>query len=185
MMMPFSKLLLVSANSQRYIEENKDKVILKELRNGELALFFKIDEYKVKMSLNMVGEGQKCCDGLIFFSQDTQNERVICLVEMKSKSLEQAAEQIRDSYKVLKGMIDKEREECRQKINVVWKACLFMHKCSLKDKGAFKHILIDECKIASDNILFLDRDKNDIGPLLRGENGTDQGKKSKKKGAVR
>lgn len=96
--MPFSILLLTSANSERHITGAKsDRVSMEQnLRSGELVLFFdKVDEGPARAALGMVG--QNCCDGIIFYKKnDTQN--IICLVEMKHTNLDKAEKQIENTY---------------------------------------------------------------------------------------
>ncbi|HZO74940.1 MAG TPA: hypothetical protein VFB60_22225 [Ktedonobacteraceae bacterium] len=121
--MPFSILLLTSASSKTHITGEKgDKLSMErgELQDGELVLFFdKVDAGPARLALGM--NNQKCCDGIIFYKNNTQN--VICLVEMKHTDPGDAKEQIKATYDRLKHLLDKECESCKDYLRqITWKA---------------------------------------------------------------
>ena len=110
--MPFSILLLTSANSERHITGAKsDRVSMEQkLRPGELALFFdKVDQGPASLALGW--NDKKCCDGIIFYKNNTQN--IICLVEMKHTDLGEAKEQIKETYDRLHDLLKQECRSCR------------------------------------------------------------------------
>ncbi len=94
--MSFSRLLLVAANSKKFISgEGKDKVQIspkmvssgRDPYEGEVILCFQLDdpadqEKRVSRSLGIPGNSPRC-DGLVFYSQDGETGRVICLVPLK------------------------------------------------------------------------------------------------------
>ncbi|SRR5579883_1816018 len=172
--MPFSRLLLIAANTRKYIagKHRDDKVELKSKdisrsQSNELVLFFQIDDEEIRRSLNMQGDGVKCCDGLIFYAQNEQTEKVICLVEMKSSNTGKAAEQIGETRKRLKDML--EAEFCGDYMHrITWKACLYRSHAFLGETESIKRDLV-KYGFKREDIVFLDKTDNDIGPLLRGK----------------
>src|SRR6266516_7639533 len=107
--MSFSRLLLVAANSKKYIPgKGNDKVCISSIE-GEVILCFQLDdqEKRVARSLGMP-EAIKRCDGLVFYSQDGKTDRVICLVEMKSTNVEGADEQLISTKKYITELLLKE-----------------------------------------------------------------------------
>lgn len=123
--MPFSVLLLTAANSERHISGyGGDRVTMKDkLQPGEVVLFFdKVDSDIVKSSLNIMGE--KCCDGIIFYSRG--NQKVICLVEMKTSNLGQAEEQIKTTHTRLAALLRQECKFCEDYLKqVIWRAYIY------------------------------------------------------------
>lgn len=124
--MPFSILLLTSASSKTHITgESGDKVSIErnDLQDGELVLFFdKVDAGPARKALGM--NNQKCCDGIIFYKNNNQN--VICLVEMKHTDPSKAKEQIEETYKRLKNLLNKECESCKDYLQqIVWLAYIY------------------------------------------------------------
>lgn len=188
--MPFNRLLLIAASTKKYIIGNhsQDKVELKlkedtrsqaSSHSSELALFFQIDNTEIRRGLDMLRDGVKCCDGLIFYVRDGQAEKVICLVEMKSINTGEAAAQIGETRKHLKTMLENER--CGEYLHhVVWKACIYSGHPFLDEIEKIKRELINTYGFKKENIAFLNMQNNDIGPLLRGEMSVERTKPSRK-----
>jgi len=187
----FSRLLLAGASSKKYIVGNngKDRVIVspkflnpgpgREAFEGEVILCFQIDEEsegdgQVAHSLGFQGDDSRC-DGLIFYSQDGESEKIICLVEMKSTNLGDADEQIIQSKTHIKNLLVREchalpqecREDCENQINSIkWKACVFHHGSSPLDiQAILKRLKSSGFKDVRD----FTRADNDARGLLTGE----------------
>ncbi|GAC1390036.1 MAG: hypothetical protein NVS4B11_03040 [Ktedonobacteraceae bacterium] len=123
--MPFSVLLLTAASSEKHISgHGGDKVSMSNLLSNEVVLFFdKTDREEVKRGLGMSSE-RKCCDGIIFYSNGIR--KVICLVEMKSRNLGEAEEQIKSTYDRLRELMKRECESCNDYFEqIVWKAYVY------------------------------------------------------------
>ena len=187
--MSFSRLLMVAANSKKYIVgEGNDKVIIppknpevargRDLYDGEVILCFQLDERsdrekKVSKCLG-IEDDQSRCDGLVFYSQDGETNRVICLVEMKSTDIKRAADQINTTKEHLTALL---REECnclpeayhaqclKQIANITWKACLYHHSSSPGDRDEFHRTLKSKGFADVDE---LEDANNDLRPLLTG-----------------
>ncbi|SRR6266849_5760578 len=183
--MSFSRLLLVAANSQKFIRgEGNDKVCItppkgREVYEGEVILCFQLDDRtdrrkRVARSLGIL-DNNKRCDGLVFFSQDEKADRVICLVEMKSTNVTNAEWQLTSTKEHIEKLLFEEcsslPEECqtdcqKQIAHIVWKACLY-HSCSSQNETwALLRKLIDK---GFDHVDRLDRNHNDLRPLLIGK----------------
>lgn len=194
--MSFSRLLFVAANSKKQIVgEGDDKVVIssKFSRNaysredrdpfeGEVILCFQLDDRKdqekrVPRSLGIPDEDQRC-DGLVFYSQDEETYRVICLIEMKSKNVTEAGKQIISTKGHIEELL---RRECdalhdkyranaiKQITKIKWKAGIY-HFGGSEDK--VNNILIDLKKNHGfDDARRLTYAKNDLRPLLTGKDG--------------
>lgn len=186
--MSFSRLLLVAANSKKCIlGQGNDKVCIssknsgggRDAFEGEVILCFQLDdprdqEKRVVRSLGIPESNQRC-DGLVFYSQDEKMDRVICLVEMKSDNIKQAASQLISTKVYIENLLREEcnslPEECRsgcgkQIAHIIWKACLYHHGASpdsirdfQKELKSHKFNDIDHLTIAN----------FDLRPLLSGE----------------
>jgi len=118
----FSRLILVAANSKKYIVgEGRDKVHVsakisisgRDAYEGEVVLCFQLDDRtdphkQVPRSLGMPDNNQRC-DGLVFYSQDEKAEKVVCLVEMKSTNIAEAANQLISTKEHIEQLL---RREC-------------------------------------------------------------------------
>jgi len=178
-----SRLLLVAASSKKYIAgKGNDKVIIKPLSRtfmsgndpytGEVILFFQLDDPRdqeklVSRSLGMQANDKRC-DGLIFYAQDEEEEKVICLVEMKSTNIGEAAQQIKSTKNHIQGLL---REECdthchRQLQRIKWKASFYHHGASQDEVASVLKQLKKEGFADYNDFTPAN---NDIGPLLRGK----------------
>lgn len=162
--MPFSVLLLTAASSKRSISGYRDsKVVMNgDLRPGEVVLFFQMD--RARAGLNMHRDGVKCCDGLIFWSQDDEVKKKICLVEMKSNTLGDPADQLVDTRRHLEQILQNDCRFCN--IQIKWMACIYHHSSSQAQVAGSRQKL-KEARF--DEIVVLHRERNDIGPFMRGE----------------
>lgn len=180
--MSFSRLLLVAASSKKYIEGEKDsKIFIKpgkenlpsgrDIYEGEVILCFQLDERRdgrgkqVARSLGIVTDDKRC-DGLIFYTNDATQERVICLVEMKHKNIDKVVNQIKDTKEVIEKLLEDEcRSTCSKELSrVKWKACFYRYGSSPEDVQSVKKQLSGFSDIADFTL-----NDNDAGPFLRGQ----------------
>lgn len=169
--MPFSVLLLTAASSKRSIIGFRgSKVVMDERpQPGEVVLFFQIDKDHVRAGLNMRGQGVSCCDGLVFRSQDEEDKKTICLVEMKTGTFNDPADQIIRTHEKLSPMLANECSRCSEHlVKVKWTACVYSHASSQVQVANCKKKLREA---GFREIFFADEQHNDIGAFLRGEDG--------------
>jgi hypothetical protein len=146
--MPFSILLLTAASPKKHISGNGgDKVKWDvPLKPDELVLFFQIDDEKLTKPLKMFinKDKKKCCDGLIFYSPDEESLKTICLVEMKSKSLQEAEEQIVQTKEHLIKILGRDCENSKVLLQrIQWKAYVYRRFSSPKQTDACRTKLKD------------------------------------------
>ncbi len=186
--MSFSRLLLVAANSKKCIlGEGNDKVCIsskisiagRDAYEGEVILCFQLDdrtdqEKRVPRSLGILENNQRC-DGLVFYSQDEKTDRVICLVEMKSTNVTNAASQVISTKEHIEKLLRAEcnslpqecRSDCRKQIaHITWKACLYHHGASPDKIGDIQRELKNHGFSDMDHLTIAN---NDLRPLLSGE----------------
>ena len=186
--MSFSRLLLVAANSKKYIlGVGNDKVSIspkiliggRDAYEGEVILCFQLDDRtdkgkRIPRSLGILENNQRC-DGLVFYSQDEKTDRVICLVEMKSTNVKDAANQIISTKDHIEELLRREcdslpeecRSDCKKQItHIAWKACLYHHDASQDEIEDFHRELK---KHGFNDVDRLNRADNDLRPLLSGE----------------
>lgn len=180
--MSFSRLLLVAVSSKKYIEgENGSKIVIKPKREniasdrdpyeGEVILCFQLDEKRdgrgkyVAQNLGIVTDDKRC-DGLIFYTDDMTQERVICLVEMKHKNIDKVASQIKDTKEVIEELLEDEcRSTCSKELSrIKWKACFYHYGSAPEDVQSVKKQLTGFSGIADFTL-----NSNDAGPFLRGQ----------------
>src|SRR5579859_245648 len=188
--MSFSRLLFVAANSRKQIVgKRNDKVVIspnnsiarRDPFQGEVILCFQLDdpndqEKRVQHSLGIADDGQRC-DGLVFYSKDEQPYRVICLVEMKSKNIKEAADQITSTKRHLKMLLDKEcyalddnyrANALKQITSIKWKAALY-HFGGSPDNEVEKILLELKKSYGFAEADHFTHAKNDLRPLLTDE----------------
>lgn len=181
--MSLSRLLLVASSSKKYIKgEGQDQITVQPKGNissndpysGEVILCFQLDDKqdkerreRVARSLGIQDE-EKRSDGLIFYAKDGQEDKVICLVEMKGTNISKAAEQIKSTKDCIKNLLDAEcKDSCNRELQKIkWKACLYHHGTSLSDTGKFLKQLKDQGFV---DVERFSSDNNNVGPFLRGE----------------
>jgi hypothetical protein len=184
----FSRLLLVCANSKKYIQgHGKDKVYIsakisthgRDAYEGEVILCFQLDEVtdREKLVARSLGipANNKRCDGLVFYSQDEKPDRVICLVEMKSTNVADAANQIISTKRHIEELLQKEcnslaegyRSDCMSQIaRITWKACLYHSSSSPNKITEIQKELLNHGFNDIGNLTTAD---NDLRPLLTSE----------------
>jgi hypothetical protein len=140
--MSFGTLLLAIPSTKKHITgSHGDQVSINNLEPGELVLCFdKIDTTDlVRKGLNIT---QQCCDGIIFYAHEQQ--RVICLVEMKHSNLSSAAEQIKRVKEILYQKLQQECQSCREMreifASVIWRA--YVYRSSSTNVRS-----LDDCKM--------------------------------------
>ncbi len=181
--MSLSRLLLVASSSKKYITgEGRDQIIIEPKSNhfsndpyaGEVVLCFQLDDKqdrekreRIARSLGIQDE-EKRSDGLIFYAKDGQDDKVICLVEMKGTNISVAAEQIKSTREHIKELLYAECEgSCNRELQrIKWKACLYHHGTSLDDIGKFLKQLRGQ---GFAEVERFSSDNNNAGPFLRGE----------------
>jgi len=185
----FSRLLLVAANSKKYIRgKGNDKVHVSRKNSkrddmdpyeGEVILCFQLDDQtdegkRVPHSLGIPMDSKRC-DGLVFYSQDNKPDRVICLVEMKSTEITGADEQIISTKSCINDLLHKEcealpddnRPACeKQIVQIKWKACLYHTGASQKEVQDLMKKLKNS---GFTDVGHLDPTDNDLRPILSGE----------------
>lgn len=168
--MVFSRLLLAAANSKKYIsgERSDDKVVV-STHDNEVVLCFQIDDKEKRVSGFLDFNEKKRCDGLIFYSKDGEESKVICLVEMKSSNIDNVLEQINKTRGHIEQMLRDERgSHCNKLLSrIKWKAAFYSFGSSDDEK---KRKIKDQLKKAGfDDVADFDRSKNDAGTFLRGD----------------
>ncbi len=187
--MSFSRLLLVAANSKKYIcGVRNDKVSIsprikipgRDAYEGEVILCFQLDDRKTEQGKQVarslgIAEGNQRCDGLVFYAEDEKVERVICLVEMKSSNVSEAAKQIivtkEHIEKLLRDECNSLPEDCRtagiKQINhIIWKACLYHHSSSPDKIDTIQRDLKNH---GFQDVIRLSGADNDLRSLLNGK----------------
>lgn len=168
--MSFSRLLLVASSSKKFImgEGKNDKVVIKPRKSdisddpysGEVVLCFQLDDTKDEEKQKRIAR--------ILGIQDEQDDKIICLVEMKSTNISEAAKQIISTRDRVKKLLLKEcGDQCNKEIQKIkWKACLYHHNSSLNNIAEFQKELKKDGDIEVETLTSAD---NNIGPFLRGE----------------
>lgn len=185
--MSFSRLLLTAASSKKFIVgERNDKVLIspkisiagRDAYEGEVVLCFQLDdrrdgERRVARSLGLQADDPRC-DGLIFYARDEDENKAICLIEMKSTNISDAARQLRETKRHIENLLNLEyrtlpqecHADCRRQIaRIKWKAGIFHHGSSPRMESALEELKNDGF---SDVRSFTSAD-NDARALLSGE----------------
>jgi hypothetical protein len=177
--MPFSVLLLTAASSERHITGySQDRVRMPHVEPGEVALFFdKLDDDKkpMKKGLNILN-GQKCCDGIIFYASGER--KVICLVEMKSSDLGDAKEQLKSTYTHISDLLKADCRYCPNYFSqITWLAYIYSASPLFKSASSYENDLKNrgfaDARVSGNP---------DITSFLRGESETGKRKNNQKRG---
>jgi hypothetical protein len=148
-------------SSERHFSDAGASVNLVNV-SKELALFFKLDKDEVRQGLKM--QEMLCCDGLIFYSHDSEQEKVFCLVELKASDLEHAVKQIVTTRDHLKQGFAKTfaRSYFEQ---VTWKAYIYYRSTAPTEIKIYRSQLENTYSFGEGNA---DISRNsDIGDFLR------------------
>jgi hypothetical protein len=199
----FSRLLLAAASSKKFISgEGNDKIVIspkislagRDAYEGEVILCFQLDdrrdgERRVARSLGLQ-TGNPRCDGLIFYARDEDEDKVICLIEMKSTNIADAAGQIISIKRHIETLLHEEysvlpqgfHADCRRQISHIrWKAGIFHHGSSPQMENA-----IDELRREGFNdVRPFTSANNDARKLLTGEESVREMAKKYKPGKQR
>jgi hypothetical protein len=145
-----------------------------------VVLFFdKIDKNPIANSLGI--EEEKCCDGLIFYAREGEENRTICLVEMKGRNLKEAAEQIKNTRERLERILQKELSSCNDLLkHISWKACFYSNHSSQEKTENCKRVLSEAGFRLQEDIIRLQGRDREIGPYLRGLANANKSKNSHK-----
>nr|WP_319376020.1 hypothetical protein [uncultured Methanoregula sp.] len=128
--MPFNLLVTTCAfkgQKWRYEPREGAPITIDALEN-EHVIFFEIDEQTNKTSqfrkhFRMDTEGNKICDLLIYYFAEYENcdirrdFKIICLAESKGTSLDDAIDQIENTYNSIK---DSFKDEKKYNIPIIW-----------------------------------------------------------------
>lgn len=185
--MSFSRLLLAAASSKKFIAgEGNDKIVIspkislagRDAYEGEVVLCFQLDdrrdgERRVARSLGLQANDPRC-DGLIFYAQDGEESRTICLIEMKSRDIGEAAEQIKHTKRHVENLLHEEysilpqgcHTDCRRQIgHIKWKAGIFHHGSSPRMESALDELMSE----GFSDVRPFTSANNDARALLSGE----------------
>jgi len=108
---------------------------------GETILFFCTDCDEGRKSLNMVGEGLKICDYLVFYMKESEYKEIVCFLELKGRNLEDAVRQVLSTRRRI---VDLSYEEIdsKQHAHICWKACICLHGGAPRNMQSFADELV-------------------------------------------
>lgn len=92
----------------------------------ETVLFFHIDSNEGRKSLNMMEEGLRACDYLVYFTEDGNPGEVICFLELKGSRLDDAIKQVLSTHKNFLSIWE-EKMGKKQQVFIAWKVCICLH----------------------------------------------------------
>jgi hypothetical protein len=180
--MVFSRLLLATTNHKNYIVgSKKDDKLFVETECDEIALCFQIDDDERQISRILdLNENDTRCDGLIFYAKDGQEQKVICLIEMKSTNIDTVATQIKATKYHIEQML---RQECGSHYNkllskIIWKAGFYSYGSSNSRKK--EKLFGDLKKVGFRDIQDFDRTRDNATSFLRREINTKNMKRNLK-----
>lgn len=103
-----------------------------EKKQNEVILFFHIDCSDGRKCLNMLSDGVRICDYLVFYTKDNDQKEVVCFLELKGGKEKDAVEQIMSTYAGFKRLIVKNDSGQQSKVveNALLKACICFHGTS-------------------------------------------------------
>ncbi len=127
----------------------------------EIIFFFRVDSEAGRRNLDMVG--LKVCDCLVFYMKEIEPGENLCFLELKGARLDDAAEQIINTYHKIKQILDTER--IRQ--NITLKACVC--KRQQAPSGYMRHEATLKNKFGRGNVLlkFGTKHYKELGDFLR------------------
>ncbi len=98
-------------------------------QRGELVKFFVVDERSNPGSTlrEILGMQGRICDLVVYYLKESSPEKVFCFVELKGKKIDDAVEQILDTFEALEG--SSEHSE-----RIKWKA-LYLNRNRFSDKA--------------------------------------------------
>jgi hypothetical protein len=101
-------------------------VVSAETLTGETILFFHIDSPEGRQCLDLLSEGAKACDYLVFYTKNNDDKEIVCFLELKGKKLEDAIRQVLSTHQRI---VILAKEEIDRKLHayIVWKVCICLH----------------------------------------------------------
>ena len=162
--MPLDVLLMTALSSERHFSDAGARLSMTiDPKLKETALFFKMDKAEVRQGLKI--QTMLCCDGLIFYSRDNEQDKVFCLVELKGNKLEHAVKQIVTTRDYLQQALAQTLASSYLK-RIRWKAYIYQHGSSQREQ-------IKLYRTQLENVYGFDRGhteisrNSDIGDFLR------------------
>jgi hypothetical protein len=175
--MPFNTLLLSGCLLPGKTSHREDGVEIRvEPASGETVLFFSIDsdknpKCKLRQILGLDQSGMKSCDLIVFYARE--NENIICFVELKGRKIENAKEQVINTYIYFSKVFKKSDLS----LNFVPKAYIKSDSSLPKELDKYKQEL--KATFGEGNY-DINRD-SDLGKFLRGVPYQSKGKRKKGK----
>jgi hypothetical protein len=138
--MPFNTLMLNCLIHKTSFGESGCKVSIRKESN-ESILFFNIDEKSnpestFRKALNIRG---KMCDLAVYYSND--NQKILCFVELKGCHIEDAVEQVENTYLHFKKLLKRRVPKIYKQIG--YKAFVVTHGASPKNVKKIKRKFIN------------------------------------------
>lgn len=130
--MPFNLLVLTILNRQTKLS-GSGNVLSMEPREDEESLFFEIDSdaSPINRLIKQTGD-KKICDGLILYLRG--NKRIICLTELKGRDINHAAEQILNTYGLVRKLLQNSLRQTKEGIalfrDTEWRAYILQNRKS-------------------------------------------------------
>jgi len=158
--MPFNELMINCVENGTSYNEYGIRVSVKS-KGGETVLFFVIDSNSNNCSnFRDVIKTDVICDLLVYYSTDASNKK-ICLVELKGKDVEHAAEQLIETKEKTENLLKDKKYR-----NIIWKG-LIVHRSSAprQQKPKLKRKL--DSAFGRGNYDMVHKMKYDLGDFIR------------------
>ncbi|MDD3973200.1 MAG: hypothetical protein PHD17_00740 [Methanothrix soehngenii] len=161
--MPFNTLVLscLCSRETSFCERGTGAELCIKPNSNEIVLFFVIDDQSNKQSTIREDFGIEggLCDLAIFYADKVKNEKIICLAELKGRHVDEAVDQIINTFKKLKKMYDEKG------IVVIWKAYILFKGRSPRN---LKKLQMNLQETIGKNSCLIGR-HSDISDFLRGK----------------
>ncbi|WP_414752068.1 hypothetical protein [Anabaena sp. CCY 9910] len=173
--MPFNTLLLSGCLLPGKTSHREDGIEIRiEPVSGETVLFFSIDpeknpSCKLRQLLGLDQVGMKSCDLIVFYA--TENKNIICFVELKGRKIENAKEQVINTYTYFKKVF----KQSEPSLDFVPKAYIISNSSLPKEMDKYKQELKT---IFGEGNYDINRDP-DLGSFLRGVQYRPKGKRKR------
>ncbi len=164
--MPFNSLFLTSLTSDNSF--TRSGVHLKfdsKPHVNEKIIFFEIDDqhHKSTFKKDLNFEGGICDFIALYFTKElcnSTNEKTLCLVELKSGTMEKAIDQVKNTLKILKSSLAEtlDDKECKKYLkNIKWKVFIILShstsvhvQTSIVSEKLIKELGLEDCQISKD-----------------------------------
>jgi hypothetical protein len=111
------------------VQESGLKVSAEKQRD-ENILFFRTDCNNGRKCLNMMEEGRKICDYIVFYTKNQVKREVVCFLELKGSREDDAIRQVLSTQAGILALIKSKiglKEYTHVVEHVVWKVCICLH----------------------------------------------------------